>query len=59
MGGGVGYKLPVIPDHSQEALKLLDGGGRRRCADDRDLLWKRGNTVLVDGVAQELETGFP
>ena len=59
VGGGVGDEFPVVADHPEKPLQLLDGGRRRCGANHRDLLRKRRYAVFVDGVTQKLEAGFP
>ena len=47
----------IVVHHPQEALKLLDGGGRGYFLDGLYLFWKWPDAIGVDEVAKKLDGG--
>ena len=53
--GGLGQEFPVVADHAQPPLELLDCRRGRRCSDGFDFFGQRGDALFVDHVPEELE----
>ena len=59
MGCSMFNEPPVVVDHAQKCLKLLDRLGRRHFGDGLHSFWQRCDAFTGDPVAQEVERGLP